>query len=289
VLWMLRLLVKLVFRLKVVILSMAAGVAIAYGLQAREQSRSWGLLPGDADRELPGDDLVAQPDHVETRSLVIEARPSEDIRCQGRARREVGRGRALADAHDDRIDFTLSRLGDLEDIPRPRFVMAHVVAPHPPFVFDGDGSAVEPQQNFTLIDGDVLLHRDLTREQYVAGYREQLRYITTRIQKALGELLASQYEPAPIIVLQSDHGPGSQFNWKVAALSNLKERFAILNAWYIVDADDCPWYPSISPVNAFRSILGRYFGQDLPLLPDSAFYSPRNYPYQFTNITSRLP
>ncbi len=35
----------------------------------REQSRSWGLLPGDADRALPGDDLVARADVVETRSL----------------------------------------------------------------------------------------------------------------------------------------------------------------------------------------------------------------------------
>lgn len=76
-LWMLTFLVKMIFRLKVVILSMAAGVAIAYGLQAREQSRSWGLLPGDADRALPGDDLVAQPDVVETRSLIIEAPPAE--------------------------------------------------------------------------------------------------------------------------------------------------------------------------------------------------------------------
>ncbi len=76
-LWMLTFLVKVIFRLKVVIVSMAAGVAVAYGLQAREQSRSWGLLPGDADRALPGDDLVAQPHVVETRGLIIEAPPAE--------------------------------------------------------------------------------------------------------------------------------------------------------------------------------------------------------------------
>jgi hypothetical protein len=77
VFWLLTFLVKTVFKLKIVILSVAAGIAIAFGLQAREQSRSWGLLPGDADRALPGDDLVAKPDHIETRSLIIEARPAE--------------------------------------------------------------------------------------------------------------------------------------------------------------------------------------------------------------------
>jgi len=67
---------KLVIRLKVIALSVAAGMAIAYGLMLRESSRSWGLLPGDADRPLPGDDLVGDADHVETRSIIVEAPPS---------------------------------------------------------------------------------------------------------------------------------------------------------------------------------------------------------------------
>jgi hypothetical protein len=67
----------MLFKLKVVILSVAAGVAIATGLQVREQSRSWGLLPGDAERALPGDDLVTRPDLVETRSLVIDVSPAQ--------------------------------------------------------------------------------------------------------------------------------------------------------------------------------------------------------------------
>ena len=68
---------RVIFRLKVVLLSMAAGAAIASGLHVREQSRSWGLLPGDAERELPGDDLVVGPEIVETRSLVIAAAPAQ--------------------------------------------------------------------------------------------------------------------------------------------------------------------------------------------------------------------
>jgi hypothetical protein len=67
---------RTIIRLKVIVLSVAAGIAIAYGLQLRALSGSWGRMPGDAERELPGDDLVSAPDHVETRSLVIEAPPS---------------------------------------------------------------------------------------------------------------------------------------------------------------------------------------------------------------------
>jgi hypothetical protein len=65
-----------IIRLKVVILSVLAGAGIAYGLRVRQESHSWGLDAADQDRELPGDDLVATPDHVETRSLVIEALPA---------------------------------------------------------------------------------------------------------------------------------------------------------------------------------------------------------------------
>jgi hypothetical protein len=68
--------VRTITRLKVIALSVAIGMGLAYGLQAREESRTWGLDPRDRERDLPGDDLVAAPDHVETRSLVIDALPA---------------------------------------------------------------------------------------------------------------------------------------------------------------------------------------------------------------------
>jgi hypothetical protein len=77
---MLRLLgftLRTLIKLKVILLSLMVGVAIAYGLQTREQSRTWGLVPGEADRSLPGDDLVATPDRSDTRSLVIDAPPAQ--------------------------------------------------------------------------------------------------------------------------------------------------------------------------------------------------------------------
>jgi hypothetical protein len=68
-------LVRTIIRLKVIAVSVALGMGLAYGLQARAESRTWGLDPRDRERELPGDDLVAAPDHVETRSLVVDALP----------------------------------------------------------------------------------------------------------------------------------------------------------------------------------------------------------------------
>jgi len=168
VLWMLTLLFKLVFRLKVVILSMAAGVAIAYGLQAREQSRSWGLLPGDADRELPGDDLVAQPDHVETRSLVIEARPSEV--WPWLMQLGYGRGGWYSYAQLDRPWSPPGRAAaPSSETILPQFqglAVGDMVPTHPDGGFEA--RVVEPDRALALYLDDVMV-REQARAQVAAG------------------------------------------------------------------------------------------------------------------------
>ena len=68
---------KVIFKLRVVLLSMFAGGAVATSIHMRGQAHSWGLLPGDASRFLPGDDIVDAPDLVETRSLIIDASPEQ--------------------------------------------------------------------------------------------------------------------------------------------------------------------------------------------------------------------
>jgi hypothetical protein len=69
-------LIRMVIRLKVIVISMAVGAGIAFGLSTRQESRTWGLEAADQARGLPGDDLVPAADHVETRSLVIDALPA---------------------------------------------------------------------------------------------------------------------------------------------------------------------------------------------------------------------
>lgn len=74
-LWPVRFMFKLVGRLWLILMAGAAGFATGLLLQARMEQQTWGVSPGDATRELPGDDLVPVPDAVETRSLRIEAPP----------------------------------------------------------------------------------------------------------------------------------------------------------------------------------------------------------------------
>ncbi len=56
----------------------AAAVGAAAGVIAGRRMRSeWGVEPGEAERVLPGDDLVAEPDAVDTRGIDIDATPEQ--------------------------------------------------------------------------------------------------------------------------------------------------------------------------------------------------------------------
>lgn len=82
--WMLFLPLRLLFRLplrlvleiKLIILGVLAGMAIAYGRQLKQDHATWGLVSADIERSLPGDDLVADARVVETRSLSVDAPPA---------------------------------------------------------------------------------------------------------------------------------------------------------------------------------------------------------------------
>jgi hypothetical protein len=75
-LWPIRFALKLMWRLQLILLAAAAGFATGLFLLLREEQRSWGVAAGEAERELPGDDIISDPVAVDTRGLSIDAPPS---------------------------------------------------------------------------------------------------------------------------------------------------------------------------------------------------------------------
>ena len=89
-------------------------------------------------------------------------------------------------------------------MPGPKLVFAHIVSPHPPFVFDENGQALEPSSPYSMNDGDDYKG---TLEEYRAGYPGQVRFVNRQLQQVVDALLA-QSEAPPLIIIQGDHGPG---------------------------------------------------------------------------------
>ncbi len=186
----------------------------------------------------------------------------------------------LYEVHRERVNYTLESLGDVPGIPGDVFVFAHVVAPHPPFVFGADGEPVNPDRPYGLFDGTDFISAGGTMEEYIAGYRDEVVYLNTKLTDSIAKILSRSHTP-PIIIIQSDHGPGAHLIWASPGESDIEERISILNAYYLPEGGTDSLYPSISPVNSFRIVFNHYFGQDFKLLDDVGYFSSSVSPYDF--------
>lgn len=145
---------------------------------------------------------------------------------------------------------TLSHLERIATDKGPKFVFAHIILPHGPFIFGAQGEFITPLNNNNWAD------RQFYRNQYI--------FTSNRIMGIVDSLIQNS-RSAPIIIIQSDHGvrchhPGV----------NLppEEGFKILNAIFLPGAGRDMLWDSISPVNTFRFIFNHYFGTNYDLLED---------------------
>jgi hypothetical protein len=182
----------------------------------------------------------------------------------------------------------LQSFDDLEAIPasgRRSFVFAHIVAPHPPFVFNADGTASPTSGLFMFQDGS---HFPGSREEYRQGYRRQTQFIVARLQRLIDDL-TSRPGPAPVIVIHGDHGPGLALDWTSAARTDLSERMSIFAAYYLPGAREQP-YATMTPINGARLLANEYFGTSLPRIDDRSFFSTWLQPFDLVDsATSTTP
>lgn len=189
------------------------------------------------------------------------------------------------DWHRERVAFVFEHLADQARQDHPIFVFAHVLAPHHPFVFDEDGREVVPERKFSLAD-DLFFQRNPDKKrEYVEGYVRQLKFTNKAIAAAIDRIIAESPRP-PIIVLQSDHGPG--LDWNNPDTDKFRERMSILNAYYVPDDWHRHLYDEVTPVNTFRILFNQCFGADYELLKDESYFSVWNHPYEFITVTDRM-
>lgn len=149
--------------------------------------------------------------------------------------------------HYYQTNYILSELEKLPAIPGPKFVYAHIMVPHSPFVFSPDGSF---QRNTSPID----------------GYRSNVEFIDNTLPPILRTILDNS-DPDPIIVIMGDHGPSTR------KTITQQMRMAILNAYHVNNIARDQLYSTVTPINATRIILNAHFGSTYPLLEDLSYYA----------------
>jgi hypothetical protein len=181
---------------------------------------------------------------------------------------------------------TFDSVAKTPEFKTPVFVFAHIFSPHPPFVFDWNGQKIRNFRKFTISDGSHLMQEGFSRNKYIERYRNQLIFINTKVKSLIEHILAKSDKPL-IIILQSDHGPGSMLDWESFGKTNLKEKMSILNAYYFSDSEYAELYENISPVNTFRVIFNHFFGTNYEILPDKSYFAPWSNPYKFIEVAER--
>jgi hypothetical protein len=170
--------------------------------------------------------------------------------------------------HRERILFVLDQLPRLSGDPGPKFVFAHIVIPHPPFVFDAEGMVTDQRYPFSFWDGNMFQG---TSEEYIQGYSDQVTFLNDSLLSWI-KMLQSESSSMPIILIQGDHGPRSTVVWRSPSEDAMREGTAIINAYYLPRVKTSVLYDDVSPVNTFRIILNEYFNANLELLPDRTFF-----------------
>lgn len=190
----------------------------------------------------------------------------------------------------DNLDFRVKALEQKITSPGPKFVFAHFLLPHPPYLFS---------DNCRPLDFKIVRKR--TNE---VGYISQTNCANKKIKYLVEQIKKKSSRPA-VIILQSDEGPylpDKYFNNEQYSKKFSKESYTIhsriLNAYYLPDRDRVKktvdyqkfgLYKFFTPVNTFRLIFNYYFKTDFPLVENRSFiFKDNRYPLKMTEITGLL-
>lgn len=128
----------------------------------------------------------------------------------------------------------------------PKFVFAHIMCPHAPFVFKDNG--------------DSLPYADASNWKDKSVYLGQYIFVMRSIEKIINVILEQNRTP-PVIIIQSDHG--------VRVDPNESNAHKIFNAYYIPNGRMQQLTQDINPINTFRVVFNYYFNAKMPLIPNS--------------------
>jgi len=172
--------------------------------------------------------------------------------------------------HPADTDFIRRTIAALERAPsgrRPRFVIAHILSPHEPFVFDAACRDVPTPT---------------TPRQ---GYGQQVQCIDRLVLGLVTRLIAHASVP-PIILLQGDHGTGflgfaEEPSAGAVSPAQARERFAAFGAYYLPAGGEAALGTEVTLVNLLPKVFNYYFDAGLPMERDHLYMSVERAPLDF--------
>jgi hypothetical protein len=173
----------------------------------------------------------------------------------------------LLDQHRDRIEGVLDAIQQEASVTPdgPRFLFAHVLAPHAPHVFAVDGRVLARSDSEFYSD-IAAEHRDGGHD-WERGYVAELEYLNGRVVDIVDTI--TTHDPSAVVIVMSDHGSAAQWN-PLDPNSDPTERFTNLFAAR-TPGHDALFGDQAIPVNVFAELFNTYFGEHRPVLQPRFF------------------
>jgi hypothetical protein len=174
----------------------------------------------------------------------------------------------LSSLQRDRITTTIGDARRLIAEPHdaPRFAFVHVPAPHAPWIFGANGEPRTERLDSFFVD--PVGNRNIDRAEAVRRVFAQATYVADQTLDVLEDLV-DRPDP-PVVVVISDHGPGTEIDFDHPATTDLVERSSNFLATFT------PGQPHLfdgftTPVNVFPTLFDGYFGMNVPKAADTIY------------------
>lgn len=195
--------------------------------------------------------------------------------------------RSMFDRHRDRVLGVFARLEEMaKPTATPRFIFAHVLAPHPPFVFGPNGEHRRQRGTFGYWDASDYMTYVGTPDDYRQGYTEQSEFIAKRVLALADAILAANPSRPPIIMIQADHGSKLGLDQNSLENTDVAEAFSILYATFAPEDVPIDVPDDAMSVNTFRRLLTAMGADDLPEIEAGIYYSKTPLPFEWTDVAA---
>ena len=166
----------------------------------------------------------------------------------------------------------------------PVFVWAHIMLPHPPWVFGPNGEEITPGKPLLITDNPEF--RDSgwePKRQYI----QQVQFANKKTIEAVENILENNKNA--IIIIQGDHGTAWETNWMDPSKDDAWQRLRNFDAIYFPDENKrVQLNDDRTLVNTFRIVFNSYFGSGYEILEDKMYWGWNAKPYYFEEMTQHL-
>ena len=166
----------------------------------------------------------------------------------------------------------------------PVFVWAHVMLPHPPWIFGPNGEEITPGKPLLITDNPEF--RDSgwePKRQYI----QQVQFANKKTIEVVENILENNRNA--IIIIQGDHGTAWETNWMEPSKEDAWQRLRNFDAIYFPDKDKRDLLlDDRTLVNTFRTVFNAYYESNYELLEDKMYWGWNAKPYYFEEMTQYL-